>query len=71
VSVAFRGDDGVDSGNVRSGGKFHPLGLAMEHPEKTVLTVDPVNNSVHVADSPSSRPIRRLIRRSRSPPANL
>jgi 2-(3-amino-3-carboxypropyl)histidine synthase len=32
------------------GGKFHPLGLAMEHPEKTVVIADPVNNTVLVAD---------------------
>ncbi|AHG03689.1 diphthamide biosynthesis protein [Halobacterium sp. DL1] len=33
------------------GGKFHPLGLAMEHPEKTVVIADPVNNSVSIADT--------------------
>ena len=33
------------------GGKFHPLGLAMEHPEKTVVIADPVNNTVSVADT--------------------
>jgi len=33
------------------GGKFHPLGLAMEHPEKRVVIADPVNNSVSVADT--------------------
>ncbi|RLM94472.1 diphthamide biosynthesis enzyme Dph2 [Halobellus sp. Atlit-38R] len=33
------------------GGKFHPLGLAMEHPEKKVLIADPVNNVVTVADT--------------------
>jgi len=33
------------------GGKFHPLGLAMEHPEKTVVIADPVNNAVTVADT--------------------
>ena len=33
------------------GGKFHPLGLAMEHPEKHVVIADPVNNVVTVADS--------------------
>ena len=33
------------------GGKFHPLGLAMEHPEKTVVIADPVNNVVEVADT--------------------
>jgi len=32
------------------GGKFHPLGLAMEHREKTVVIADPVNNTVSVAD---------------------
>ncbi|MGM0604971.1 MAG: diphthamide biosynthesis enzyme Dph2, partial [Halobacteriota archaeon] len=32
------------------GGKFHPLGLAMEHPEKTVVIADPVNNVVTTAD---------------------
>ena len=33
------------------GGKFHPLGLAMEHPEKNVVIADPVNNTVSVADA--------------------
>ncbi|MFC6724114.1 diphthamide biosynthesis enzyme Dph2 [Halobium palmae] len=33
------------------GGKFHPLGLAMEHPEKKVTIADPVNNVVTVADT--------------------
>jgi len=33
------------------GGKFHPLGLAMEHPEKKVVIGDPVNNAVSVADT--------------------
>ncbi|QZP38388.1 diphthamide biosynthesis enzyme Dph2 [Halobaculum magnesiiphilum] len=33
------------------GGKFHPLGLAMEHPDKTVVIGDPVNNVVTVADT--------------------
>jgi 2-(3-amino-3-carboxypropyl)histidine synthase len=33
------------------GGKFHPLGLAMEHPEKTVVIADPVNNVVTIADN--------------------
>lgn len=33
------------------GGKFHPLGLAMEHPEKNVIIADPVNNYVEVADT--------------------
>lgn len=32
------------------GGKFHPLGLAMEHQDKHVVIADPVNNSVSVAD---------------------
>ena len=33
------------------GGKFHPLGLAMEHPDKHVVIADPVNNLVDVADA--------------------
>ena len=33
------------------GGKFHPLGLAMEHPEKKVIIADPVNNGVTIADT--------------------
>ncbi|MEF8975514.1 MAG: diphthamide biosynthesis enzyme Dph2 [Halapricum sp.] len=33
------------------GGKFHPLGLAMEHPDKKVVIADPVNNSIDVADT--------------------
>ncbi|MEF8781165.1 MAG: diphthamide biosynthesis enzyme Dph2 [Haloferacaceae archaeon] len=33
------------------GGKFHPLGLAMEHPDKHVVIADPVNNTVDVADT--------------------
>ena len=33
------------------GGKFHPLGLAMEHPEKRVVIADPVNNVVTIADT--------------------
>jgi 2-(3-amino-3-carboxypropyl)histidine synthase len=33
------------------GGKFHPLGLAMEHPDKNVVIADPVNNAVSVADT--------------------
>ena len=32
------------------GGKFHPLGLAMEHPDKHVVIADPVNNIVKIAD---------------------
>jgi len=33
------------------GGKFHPLGLAMEHPEKRVVIADPVNNALSIADT--------------------
>ncbi|WP_276271722.1 diphthamide biosynthesis enzyme Dph2 [Haloarcula litorea] len=33
------------------GGKFHPLGLAMEHPEKKVVIADPVNNALSIADT--------------------
>ena len=33
------------------GGKFHPLGLAMEHPDKNVIIADPVNNVVTIADT--------------------
>ena len=33
------------------GGKFHPLGLAMEHPDRTVIIADPVNNVVTIADT--------------------
>jgi len=33
------------------GGKFHPLGLAMEHPEKNVIIADPVNNTISIADT--------------------
>jgi 2-(3-amino-3-carboxypropyl)histidine synthase len=33
------------------GGKFHPLGLAMEHPDKHVVIADPVNNAVSIADA--------------------
>jgi 2-(3-amino-3-carboxypropyl)histidine synthase len=32
------------------GGKFHPLGLAMEHPDKRVVIADPVNNVVTLAE---------------------
>ena len=32
------------------GGKFHPLGLAMDFPDKHVVIADPVNNVVEVAD---------------------
>ncbi|MCH7661259.1 MAG: diphthamide biosynthesis enzyme Dph2 [Euryarchaeota archaeon] len=43
----------IDADNVLyvGGGKFHPLGLAMEHPEKKVVIADPVNNVVTVADT--------------------
>jgi len=33
------------------GGKFHPLGLAMEHPDMHVVIADPVNNAVTLADT--------------------
>ncbi|SEW32516.1 diphthamide biosynthesis enzyme Dph2 [Natrinema salifodinae] len=33
------------------GGKFHPLGLAMEYPDKHVVIADPVNNIVTLADT--------------------
>jgi len=33
------------------GGKFHPVGLAMEHPEKRVVIADPVNNVVTEASA--------------------
>lgn len=33
------------------GGKFHPLGLAMEHREKRVVIADPINNVVDIADA--------------------
>jgi 2-(3-amino-3-carboxypropyl)histidine synthase len=33
------------------GGKFHPLGLAMEHPDKRVVIADPVNNATSIADT--------------------
>ncbi|MFB6297852.1 MAG: diphthamide biosynthesis enzyme Dph2 [Salinirussus sp.] len=33
------------------GGKFHPLGLAMEHPDKRVIIADPVNNVLTIADT--------------------
>ena len=32
------------------GGKFHPMGLAMEHQDKNVVIADPVNNVVKIAD---------------------
>ncbi|MDL5360737.1 diphthamide biosynthesis enzyme Dph2 [Halalkalicoccus sp. NIPERK01] len=43
----------IDADNVLyvGGGKFHPLGLAMEHPEKNVVIADPVNNVVTIADT--------------------
>jgi 2-(3-amino-3-carboxypropyl)histidine synthase len=44
-------DVGADQVLYVGGGKFHPLGLAMEHPEKRVVIADPVNNSVSVADT--------------------
>jgi 2-(3-amino-3-carboxypropyl)histidine synthase len=44
-------DVGADKILYVGGGKFHPLGLAMEHPEKRVVIGDPVNNVVTVADS--------------------
>ncbi|WP_181686137.1 diphthamide biosynthesis enzyme Dph2 [Halorhabdus salina] len=33
------------------GGKFHPMGLAMDQPEKHVVIADPVNNVVDIADA--------------------
>jgi 2-(3-amino-3-carboxypropyl)histidine synthase len=44
-------DVGADQVLYVGGGKFHPLGLAMEHPEKTVVIADPVNNVVTLADT--------------------
>jgi 2-(3-amino-3-carboxypropyl)histidine synthase len=44
-------DVGADQVLYVGGGKFHPLGLAMEHPEKTVVIADPVNNVVTIADT--------------------
>jgi 2-(3-amino-3-carboxypropyl)histidine synthase len=44
-------DVGADQVLYVGGGKFHPLGLAMEHPEKHVVIADPVNNVVTVADA--------------------
>ncbi|MEF8813569.1 MAG: diphthamide biosynthesis enzyme Dph2 [Halovenus sp.] len=43
----------IDAGQVLyvGGGKFHPLGLAMEHRDKHVVIADPVNNAVSVADA--------------------
>jgi len=44
-------DVGADQVLYVGGGKFHPLGLAMEHPEKRVVIADPVNNNVSLADA--------------------
>jgi 2-(3-amino-3-carboxypropyl)histidine synthase len=44
-------DIGADQVLYVGGGKFHPLGLAMEYPEKRVVIADPVNNVVTVADT--------------------
>ncbi|PSQ15930.1 diphthamide biosynthesis enzyme Dph2 [Halobacteriales archaeon QS_8_69_26] len=44
-------DVGADQVLYVGGGKFHPLGLAMEHPDKHVVIADPVNNVVSVADT--------------------
>ncbi|MFC7154925.1 diphthamide biosynthesis enzyme Dph2 [Halomarina halobia] len=44
-------DVGADQVLYVGGGKFHPLGLAMEHPEKRVVIADPVNNVVTIADT--------------------
>jgi 2-(3-amino-3-carboxypropyl)histidine synthase len=44
-------DVGADQVLYVGGGKFHPLGLAMEHPEKRVVIADPVNNVVELADA--------------------
>ncbi|MFB6211926.1 MAG: diphthamide biosynthesis enzyme Dph2 [Halobacteriales archaeon] len=44
-------DVGADQVLYVGGGKFHPLGLAMEHPEKKVVIADPVNNGVSIADT--------------------
>ncbi len=44
-------DVGADQVLYVGGGKFHPLGLAMEHREKHVVIADPVNNVVTVADA--------------------
>jgi 2-(3-amino-3-carboxypropyl)histidine synthase len=43
----------VDAGQILyvGGGKFHPLGLAMEHPDKRVVIADPVNNTTEIADT--------------------
>jgi 2-(3-amino-3-carboxypropyl)histidine synthase len=40
----------VDTVLYVGGGKFHPLGLAMEHPDKRVVIADPVNNVVTLAE---------------------
>ena len=44
-------DVGADQVLYVGGGKFHPLGLAMEHPEKRVVIADPVNMNVSIADT--------------------
>jgi len=44
-------DVGADQILYVGGGKFHPLGLAMERPDKRVVIADPVNNAVSVADT--------------------
>jgi len=44
-------DIGADQVLYVGGGKFHPLGLAMEHTDKRVVIADPVNNAVSVADT--------------------
>jgi len=44
-------DVGADQVLYVGGGKFHPLGLAMEHPEKRVIIADPVNNALSIADT--------------------
>ncbi|RJX43519.1 diphthamide biosynthesis enzyme Dph2 [Halonotius aquaticus] len=42
----------IDADNVLyvGGGKFHPMGLAMEHQDKHIVIADPVNNVVTIAD---------------------
>jgi len=42
------------------GGKFHPVGLAMEHPDKRVVIADPVNNAVSVAEHDQFQAALRL-----------
>lgn len=41
----------VDTVLYVGGGKFHPVGLAMEHPDKRVVIADPVNNLITEADA--------------------